>query len=398
MAKNAAASSAQATDFTKQSLQARLAWARSIWEVARTRSFLMRFMGTGPNSVIQRITELTQVKGASKAVIQLVADLENDGIAGDNILEGREEALRAFEQIIQYDMLRTATRNKGLLADKRSTVDFRNQSKDKLGYFFAERIDQLILLTLAGIDYIKKPDGSTRPAAGGTALIVGDHDYEQKDRSAFLDLDFRNDVVAPSTGRHLQVAGSDIAASAPASLTASDKLNYKSLVRAKAYAKETGMRGIRVGNDEIFHVIVTPQGMADLRLDPEFLENIRSAGVRGKSNELFAGATSVMIDGMIVHEYRLLPTNRKDTTGWGAGDDVTVQHCLILGAQAAGFADFGAPAWTEKTFDYGNNHGIATNKIFGMLKPQFENDWLDGNKEDYGVLRLDAAMTPLATL
>lgn len=397
MAKHDGASSANATDFTKQSLQARLAWARSIWEVARTRSFAMRFMGTGPNSVIQRITELTQVKGASKAVLQLVADLENDGIAGDNILEGREEALRAFEQIVQYDMLRTATRNKGLLADKRSTIDFRNQSKDKLGYFFANRIDQLIFLTLAGIDYLKNPDGSTRPAAGGTALIAGDHDHEQKDRSAFLDLDFRNDVVAPSAGRHLQVSGSDITTSSPATITASDKLNYKSLVRAKAYAKETGIRGIRVGNDEIYHVVVTPQGMADLRLDPEFLDNIRNAGVRGKSNELFAGATSVVVDGMVVHEFRLVPTNRKDTTGWGAADDVTVQHCLILGAQAAGFADFGAPQWTEKTFDYGNNHGIATNKIFGMLKPQFENDWLGGSKEDYGVLRLDAAMTPLAT-
>lgn len=396
MDKHAGAASSQATDFTKQTLQERLAWARSIWEVARTRSFAMQFMGSDSNSVLQRITELTQVKGASKAVIQLVADLEFDGISGDNILEGREESLRAFEQIIRYDMLRTATRNKGLLADKKSTIDFRNQSKDKLGYFFANRIDQLIFLTLAGLDYSLKNDGGLRPAAGGDAAITGDHDHDQKNRSAFLDLEFRSDVVAPSAGRHLQVSGSTVVMSDPASLTADDKLTYSALVRAKAYAKETGLRGVRKGNDELYHVIVTPQGLADLRLDPEFLENVRSAGARGDKNELFAGASSVLIDGMVVHEYRLCPTNRKDTTGWGASDDVTAQYCLLLGAQALGFADFGAPQWTEKTFDYGNNHGIATNKIFGMLKPQFQNDWLEGNKEDYGVIRLDAAMTPLA--
>lgn len=398
MAKHDGAASANATDFTKQNLQQRLAWAKAIWEVARTRSFAMQFMGTGPNSVLQRITELTQVKGAAKAVIQLVADLEYDGISGDNILEGREEALRAFEQIVRYDMLRTATRNKGLLSDKKSTIDFRNQSKDKLGYFFANRIDQLIFLTLAGLDYSLKNDGSLRPSDGGVARIEGDHDYDQKARSAFLDLEFRDDVKEPTVGRHLQVSGDTIVLSDPASLTADDRLTYAALVRAKAYAKETGLRGIRQGNDELYHVIVTPQGLADLRLDPEFLENVRAAGVRGDKNSLFSGASSVLIDGMVVHEYRLCPTNRKDTTGWGAADDVTAQYCLILGAQALGFVDFGAPGWTEKTFDYGNNHGIATNKIFGMLKPQFENDWMDGNKEDYGVIRLDAAMTPLATV
>lgn len=393
---NPAISSKEATDFTKQNLQQRLAWARSIWKVARNRSFAMRFMGSDSNAVIQRIAELTQVKGAARAVIQLVADLEGDGVASDNTLEGREEALRAFEQMIGFDQLRTATRNKGKLNDMKSTIDFRNQSKDKLGHFFADRIDQLAFLTLAGIDYTKNCDGSLRPAAGGSTRLEVDHDYSQTERSALLDLSFRDDVVAPSAGRHLQIKGQDIAQSSPATITANDKLNYKSLVRAKAYAKETGLRPIRSGNDEIYHVVVTPQGMADLRLDPEFLENVRSAGVRGEKNELFIGATSVVVDGMVIHEYRLVPTNRKDTTGWGAGNDVVVQHCLILGAQALGFADFGAPNWVEKTFDFGNNHGIATAKIFGMKKPQFENDWLGGNKEDYGVLRLDAAMTPMA--
>lgn len=377
MAANQGATGA-ATDFTTMSLQARFAWAKSVWETARRKSFTMNYMGTSGNAMIQRITELTSVNGASKAVIQLVAELLGDGVAGDNVLEGNEDQLRAFEQEIRFDQLRTATRNKGRVTDKKSTINFRNQSKDKLGRFFGDRIDQLAFLTLSGVDYDKMLDGSARDAG-----------------SAFLDLSFRADVVAPSANRHLRVlANGTIAAGATASIVAGDKMNYKSLVRAKAFAKETGMRGISVGSDELYHVFVTPTGMADLRLDPDFLENVRSAGVRGDKNSLFAGVSSVVLDGMIVHEFLYVYNTSGLTSGnkWGATGTIEGQRALMCGAQALGFADFGAPGWVEKTFDYGNNHGIATNKIFGMLKPQFQNDFTD-SVEDYGVMVIDSALS-----
>jgi hypothetical protein len=370
----------QSTDFTTMGLQARFAWAKSVWETARRKSFAMNFMGGSSNAAIQRITELTSVQGASKAVIQLVGELLEDGVAGDGVLEGNEDVLRAFEQEIQYDQLRTATRNKGRVTDKKSTVDFRNQSKDKLGRFFGDRIDQLAFLTLSGIDYDVKPSGELRPVT-----------------SAFLDLTFRTDVTAPTANRHIRVlANGTLAAGDTAAVVAADLLNYKSLVRAKALAKETGMRGISVGSDEIYHVFTTPTGMADLRLDADFLENIRSVGVRGDKNAIFAGTSSVMLDGMVVHEYRYVynTTGLTATNKWGVGGNVEGVRNLMLGAQAMGFADFGAPGWVEKTFDYGNNHGIATNKIFGMLKPKFQNDFTD-SVEDYGVMVVDSAQSTL---
>lgn len=379
MAANAGAAG-NATDFTNMSLQARFAWAKSVWETARRKSFVMNFMGTSANSAIQRITELTNVNGASKCVIQLVAELLEDGVAGDEILEGNEDVLRAFEQEIQYDQLRTATRNKGKVTDKRSTINFRNQSKDKLGRFFGDRIDQLAFLTLSGLDYNVKLDGSAR---SGT--------------SAFLDLTFRADVSAPTANRHVRVkADGTLAAGDTTAVVAADLLNYKALVRAKAFAKETGMRGISVGNDELYHVFVTPTGMSDLRLDADFLANIRSAGTRGDKNPLFAGVSSVMLDGMVVHEYRYVYNTSGLASGskWGATGVVEGARNLMLGAQALGFADFGAPDWTEKTFDYGNNHGIATAKIFGMLKPKFQNDFTN-TVEDYGVLCIDSAQSIL---
>ena len=52
------------TDFSNMGLQKRLAWATSLWEVFRVRSFASQFMGNDSNSAIQRITELTKVNGA----------------------------------------------------------------------------------------------------------------------------------------------------------------------------------------------------------------------------------------------------------------------------------------------------------------------------------------------
>ncbi len=365
------------TDFANMGLEKRLAWARSVWQVARVNSFAMRFMGNSANSVIQRITELTKVNGASQAVIQLVADLQGDGVGGDDELEQNEEQLRAFEQKINFDQLRHAVRNKGRVSDKKSTISFRNFAKDKLGQFFGDRIDQLAFQTLAGVAYSKRPNGAARTS------------------NTFANLAYAADVKAPTANRHLRVvAGGTYAAGDTTAVAATDLLNYKSLVRAKAFFGDTGLRGIKVGGEEMYHVFTTKGGMADLRLDADFLANVRSAGVRGDSNPLFAGATSVLVDGMVIHEHKYVPNTSGAAAGskWGAAGDVNGVMNLVLGAQAMGFVDFGAPGWVEKSFDYSNNHGVASNKIFGMLKPQFHNDWT-GAVEDYGVGRLDSAVS-----
>lgn len=367
------------TDFANMGLEKRLAWGNGLWEVARTRMFVSRFMSTGANAVIQRITALKKVKGASRAVIQLVADLQEDGVGGDdNELEGNEEALRAFEQIIDYDMLRHAVRNTGRLSDMKSTISFRNSAKNKLGYFFADRIDQMAFLMLSGISFQFNNNGSARAGgAGGTLPQLAFHH-----------------ITAPTSNRHLRVKGKDIAAGATGSMTTADVINYRSLVRAKAFLKDTGMRGLRVGFNDMLHVFVTTTGMADLRLDDDFMNAVKEAGARGEQNPLFKGTTSVMVDGMMIHEYKYVYNTTGAVAGskWGADGNVNGMRALICGSQALAFFDHGAPQWNEKTFDYGNQTGIATGKIFGMLKPVFHNDWT-GQNEDYGVAVLDCALS-----
>jgi N4-gp56 family major capsid protein len=376
------------TNFASLTSEQLTIWSKDFWRVARNMSFINQFAGSGPNAMVQKISELTQSEKGARAVITLLADMTGDGIVGDNTLEGNEEALRAYDIVVQLDQLRFANRLAGRLADQKSVVNFREHSRDALAYAMADRIDQLAFLTLAGIDYTLKNSGAAR-----SVLSSGQN---------LGDLAFSSDVTAPTTNRHRRVSGNDITGGDVTAITSSDTLKYKNIVQLKAFAKDNYIRGIRgAGNEEIYHMFVSPQVMADLKLDSDFLSNVRNAGVRGPNNELFSGSSSLMVDGVMIHEFRHVFNTANATTGtsanagaagykWGADADVNGSACIFAGAQALAMADIGLPEIVEDTFDYGNQNGISIGKIFGLKKPKYQSDY-NGGVEDFGVIRLDVA-------
>lgn len=365
------------------------AWSRDFWRVARNQSFINQFAGTGSNAMVQRVTELTKNQKGTKANITLLADMTGDGITGDNTLEGNEEALRAYDISIELDQLRFANRIAGRMTDQKTVVNFREQSRDALAYAMADRCDQLAFLTLSGVAYTHKNNGGLR-----TTSSTAGHEL--------VDLEFASDVSAPTGDRHRRVSGTTIAAGDTTAVTATDKLAYKHIVELKAYAKDNYIRGIRgAGNQETFHMFVTPQQMADLKLDSDFLANVRNAGVRGAANSLFAGSSSLMVDGVMIHEFRHVFNTSGATTGtssnagaagykWGANANVVGARALFCGAQALALADIGLPEMVEDTFDYGNQSGISVGKIFGLRKPKYNSD-ISGSVQDFGVIALDTA-------
>ena len=144
-----------------------------------------------------------------------------------------------------------------------------------------------------------------------------------------------------------------------------------------------------------------PNAMAKLKLDSDFLANIRNAGVRGNANPLFSGSV-VTVDGLVFHE-NIHVYNTLGATGgaapqsgfagykWGAAADVDGSRILMCGAQALAFADIGGPNWEEDDFDYHNQPGISLGKILGFLKPVFSS-FQDGTDEDFGVIAIDVAI------
>jgi N4-gp56 family major capsid protein len=302
--------------------------------------------------------------------------LTGDGVAGDRTLEGNEESLQSFDTIIQIDQWRNANRSEGRISDQRSIVNFRMDSRDKLAYQASDRIDQMAFLSMSGVSYAMHNNGSPR---------VG---------SDLVNLAFASDVSAPTSQRvtRWDATGQNLVVGANAvtgNVTATDYLQWATIVQLKAYAKNQYIRGVReAGGEETYHMFVTPSANARLKLDADYLDALKWAQKRGPDNPLFTGS-AVKVDGIYIHEFRHVYNSSSGISGstmWGAGNNVNGAQVLFCGAQALGMADLGIAEWTEKEFDYENQLGISVSKLFGLLKPQFNSIYSNNTVQDFGVV------------
>lgn len=360
------------TNFAALTPQQKTVWSREVWNAARDQMFTRRFSGTGQNSMIEVIDELTKTEKGEQVLMQLVADLVEDGVIGDNEREGNEESMQSYAQTIEIDLLTHSVRNKGKLSDQKTVINFRKQGRDRLAYWLANRVDQLVFLTLAGISYKYHNNGALRK------------------NSPFPNLAFASDVSAPTGNRHLRWdATNGLQPGDTTQITADDTLRYGAIVDLCAYSKEHYIKPLMAGGKEYLMALVQPGTLAQLKKDPDYQRAIVNAMPSGKNNPFFTGAV-VTVDGLVFHEHRLVYSTKGAPTGekWGAGGDVNGTRTAICGAQALGMADLGNPEWTEKQFQYDSQQGVNVDKMFGLLKPKFYSIY-DESVEDFGVVALD---------
>lgn len=368
------------TNFARLTDHQKKAWSMSFWKVAREKSFITRLLGSTSDSVVQRITELKKSVKGTQAVITLVPDALGDGIAGDRTLKGNEEALRSDEDVIRVDQLRHAHKTEGRMADQKTIVNFRKEARDKLGYWIADRIDQLAFLTMSGVAYTMNNNGTSRTGS--------DLPY----------LEFAADAATrtPTANRHFQWDASDgLSAVNHSLLAAADTPTYGMLVEMKAKAQELKLKPVRgeMGT-ELYHVFMHPRGIKELKLDGTFHAAVRDAMPRSPNNPLFKGFDTIYVDGMAIHTHRYVYNTTGATSGsgkWGGSNNIDGQRVIFAGAQALAYADLGSPYWVEEMDDYDNQIGISVGKIFGMLKPQFHTD-VSSTTEDFGLMVVDTAI------
>lgn len=360
------------TNFAALTPQQKLVWSRDTWSAARDQMFIKRFMGKSQNAMIQIIKELTKTEKGDQAIIQLVADLVEDGVIGDNEREGNEEAMQSYSQIISLDLLTHSVKNKGKLAEQRTVINFREQGRDKLSYWLANRTDQLAFLTLSGIGFAYKNNGADRI------------------NSPFPQLSFAADVKAPTPKRSLMWDGTSLLLSSTGSITNAYLPNYRMIVDLIAYAKEHYVRPLMDGGKQYFVLLIAPGTLAALKKDPDYQRAVVAVATKaGTDSPWFTGAT-VTVDGAVLHEHNLVYTTKGAAAGkkWGAGGNVNGTRTLLCGAQAMGMVDLGSPDWVEKLFDYNSQQGINVDKMIGLLKPQFHSIY-DDSVEDHGVVACD---------
>lgn len=363
-----------ATDFGALSTANKRVWSSELWMAGRDQNFWFSngFIGDGAGSVIHRVRDLTETERGRICVMSLVSDMQGDGVVGDNLMEGNEESLVNDTIEIRIDQLRHGVRNKGRMAEQATILRFRAQAKDKLSFWMADKIDEIGFLTIAGIAYTTKLDGSSR---SGTSQLPS--------------LAFASDVSAPTSGRKLYADD----ATGTADLVAADKMTWNLIVRAQAYAKRKRMKPIRSGGREYYAMVMSTEQMRDLKTDNTYQTLVSKAAPRGDNNPLFKGATAV-VEGVILYDHQKVPNTLglASSSKWGSGGTVDGAQAMLLGAQALGFAQLGNVGWEESdNTDYGNRPGISVGRIVGFLKPAWKSLFDSNTRQDFGVLSVYTA-------
>jgi N4-gp56 family major capsid protein len=365
------------TSFAAMNAEEKKIWSLNFWKEVRNQSFLTGFLGADQNAVVQRVSELKATEKGTKAIIHLIPNASLGGVAGDNTLRGNEDTVTAHSMEIQYDQYAIAMANKGRMDDQKSVFDFRTVAKDQLAYGMAKLVDELAFQTMAGIPYTLNVDGSPRTTGQVSQLA------------------FAADVSAPTANRWLRYNPNTdkLEAGDTATMTSDNKMTYRALVRAKAYAVSKRIKGLTMNGKETYHVFVDPITMSNLKLDPDFLANVRAAAASlGNNSELFKGGIPT-VDGLVIHESMYVPNTLGAASGskWGSDGKLDGARCLVVGAQALAFADINTPEWEEQTEDYNRKFGISISKIFGFKKPKFMSSY-SGTVEDVGVIAFDVAL------
>ena len=361
------------TDFGALTQAQKKVWSGKLWMQFRDESFWQSngFISNGLNTPINRITELTKTSRGLECVMQLVNDLAGDGTAGDNDLNGSEEAMVNDAQSIHIDILAHAVKSKGQMSEQATVIRFREQAKDKLGFWLPNKIDEMMFLTVSGRAYTLNTDLSTR----GTSQLPA--------------LAFAADVTAPSTNR-VKFAGS---ATTEATLAAGDKMSWTLCVTAKTFARRQGLRPIRQGGKEYYAMVLSPEQRRDLLLDSTYQTIVSRAAEKGSKNPLFTNALAV-VDGLILYEHRKVinTSGLGATSKWGAASTVEGAQAILMGACALGFTTLGGGEWIEgDQNDYGRKPAVGYQQMLGILKPQFKPKASSSSREDYGTIAVKTA-------
>lgn len=346
------------TEFGTNDAQTVKLWSKMLARETIYKTYWRRFMGSSDTAIIQRISDLEKNRG-DEIRYDLLNQMTQYGVTGDNPIKGFEEALVYNQDTIKIDQRRIAHAFR-TMSQQRTVHDLRRDARRNLSDRFATILDEFMFSYLAGTAGDANPALTTALGAGhaGNALTAPDAAHVDADTSVF-----DADVIE--------------------------------LANEKAVTVEPLMRPNTVEGEEVYVMVIHPHNLYDLRTSVtpgDWKDSVAQAGPRGLSNPLFTYATLKWAN-VLIHVTPRIPRLLS------ASPDVA--YTLFLGAQAGCIA-FGNAysrlrqgvmgqenvfSWFEDTDDYGNEMGVAAGAIFGIKKTVF-----DG--VDFGVIRFDRDSNP----
>lgn len=337
----------------------------------------MGLLGENANNVIQIKRDLAKMKG-DQQTFGLVTRLTGSGVTGDSELEGQEESMNSFAEVVAIDQIRHAVRLVGQLDNQKVFYDQLDQAKEKLRIWMAEFLEQQAFLKLGGVT-----NTSLTNVAGD---VVGTRATWSNTPDFIPDAD-----TAAGTGNRYLNADSDGADSLQASDTMTLDLVTEAATKARLASPRIQPIRANDGGEPFYVMFLHPYQARDIRKSSDWKTAQQDAQRRGERNPVFRGALGYWSNVLLI-EHEMVPwldvsVAGNSFRGSSSGTDFAVDaaRALLCGRQAGLIAEAANPrALVVKTFDYENKEGAAINYIGGVQKAVF-------NSKEFGVIAVDTA-------
>lgn len=326
-------------------------WSKKLFQEAMKATWVSKFTGKNSSSIVQ-ILDDTQKEAGDKITYGLRMLLTGDGVQGDATLEGNEEALSFYSDSLLINQLRHAVRSDGKMTEQRVPYSMREEARQGLTDWLADRVDTAFFNQIAG------------------NTNISDTKYTGN-----------NAAVATDTAHWLYATAS----TGEGSLSASSVFSLTLIDRAVITAKTTSpqMRPVKVNGENKYVMFIHPYQHYQLRTNTNTAQymDIQKAALQGgqiSKNPIYTGAIAEY-NGVVLHESTRVPwgtvaqdANSKTTIGV-----TSVGRAILCGAQASvlGFGQDTSSetsvTWREEMFDYGNQLGVGAGLIYGMKKSVF---------------------------
>jgi N4-gp56 family major capsid protein len=328
---------------------AKKVWEEKLFRETIPETYWNRFFGKTPESVVQEKTDLEGEQGDT-ITFGLINRLVSDGVQGDTILKGKEEAMSTYDDKVVLDQYRNGVVSKGRMSRKRVMFKMTEEAKVGLKQWMKEKVDKLCFNAI-----------TTTPSF--TVYRDG------------------------ATGN---LSKTSTFATAKAALTAANsKLNLATFGYLRTIAR-TGndrqfipIRPITIKGRDWYVLLCHEDVLFDIKQDTNFLQAQRECQERSDEHPLFVGATAIY-DQVIVHAHEFMPKASD-----GGGGAVDWAQCVLMGAQALCWGWGMRPDIVQDDDDYENQLGWAINIIAGVKKPVF-------NSTDYGSFGVALARTKVS--
>lgn len=339
-------------------------WADDAYEAFLDQLVLAPYMGTDSNALIHVREDL--VKGAGdQLTIGLVGALSGDGVQGDSVLEGSEEALSSYGLAITINQFRNGVRTTGRLSDQRYPFQIRDYLRPELLRWAQQKMENDAFLAMGSIDGTNysaaaEADKDSWLAHNADRVLFGAavSNNSSNDHSAsLLNVDSSNDVLNP------------------AQITLAKRL---------AQLANPKIRPLRIeGGEEVYVLFAHPYCTRDLKASSDWKNAQYYSAPRSEDNRIFTGAIG-RYDNVIIVESPKVPLYYQV----GASTSNVAQN-FLCGAQAVGMVQGGIGGsrmdFVEQEFDYENQVGVAVAMMYGMAKSRFKTG-SSATYKDHGIV------------